>query len=152
MADVVHRIGIQARPAEVFAAAASLEGLGGWWTRQVEGSTAAGGEITFTFSKPDGGVIDQMVMKVARLVDGERVEWQCLAGPDEWLTTTIEFVLAEEDGMTILTFAQRGWAEAGAFYSHCSMKWATFLLSLRSFVETGRGAPSPDDLKIDNWN
>jgi hypothetical protein len=32
------------------------------------------------------------------------------------------------------------------------MKWATFLLSLRALLETGKGKPSPDDLKIDNWN
>jgi hypothetical protein len=32
------------------------------------------------------------------------------------------------------------------------MKWATFLLSLRDYVETGKGKPSPHDLKIDNWN
>jgi len=32
------------------------------------------------------------------------------------------------------------------------MKWATFLLSLREYVETGTGKPSPHDLKIDNWN
>jgi hypothetical protein len=29
---------------------------------------------------------------------------------------------------------------------------ATFLLSLRALTETGKGKPSPDDLKIDNWN
>jgi len=32
------------------------------------------------------------------------------------------------------------------------MKWATFLLSLRALAETGKGKPSPGDLKIDNWN
>jgi hypothetical protein len=36
--------------------------------------------------------------------------------------------------------------------AHCSMKWATFLLSLRELLETGAGKPSPNDLKIDNWN
>jgi hypothetical protein len=36
--------------------------------------------------------------------------------------------------------------------AHCSMKWATFMLSLRELVETGKGRPSPVDLKIDNWN
>ena len=36
--------------------------------------------------------------------------------------------------------------------AHCSMKWATFLLSLRKLVETGQGAPAPDDLEIGNWN
>jgi hypothetical protein len=32
------------------------------------------------------------------------------------------------------------------------MKWAVFLLSLRDYIETGKGKPSPHDLKIDNWN
>ena len=32
------------------------------------------------------------------------------------------------------------------------MKWATFLLSLREYVQTGAGRPSPNDLKIDDWN
>jgi hypothetical protein len=32
------------------------------------------------------------------------------------------------------------------------MKWATFLLSLRKLAETGKGEPSPNDMKIDNWN
>jgi hypothetical protein len=32
------------------------------------------------------------------------------------------------------------------------MKWAVFLLSLREYVETGKGKPSPYDVKIDNWN
>jgi len=32
------------------------------------------------------------------------------------------------------------------------MKWATFLLSLKEFVEAGKGRPAPADVKIDNWN
>ena len=35
---------------------------------------------------------------------------------------------------------------------HCSTKWAIFLMSLKALVETGKGAPNPDDVKIDNWN
>jgi len=54
--------------------------------------------------------------------------------------------------MTVLLFGHRNWREPIEFTAHCSMKWAVFLLSLRDFVETGKGRPSPDDLKIDNWN
>ena len=36
--------------------------------------------------------------------------------------------------------------------AHCSTKWATFLLSLRDLVETGKGKPAPADLKISNWH
>jgi hypothetical protein len=32
------------------------------------------------------------------------------------------------------------------------MKWGTFMLSLKDLVETGEGRPSPNDIKIDNWN
>jgi hypothetical protein len=32
------------------------------------------------------------------------------------------------------------------------MKWATFMLSLKDLVETGKGKPSPNDITIDNWN
>ena len=35
---------------------------------------------------------------------------------------------------------------------HCSTKWAIFLMSLKSLVETGTGAAFPNDTKIDNWN
>jgi len=38
------------------------------------------------------------------------------------------------------------------FMHHCSTKWATFMLSLKQLVETGKGAPSPDDVQISNWH
>jgi len=54
--------------------------------------------------------------------------------------------------LTIVLFAHKNWREAVEFYAHCSMKWATFLLSLKEFVEAGKGRPAPADVKIDNWN
>lgn len=38
------------------------------------------------------------------------------------------------------------------FMHHCSTKWAIFLMSLKSLLETGKGMPNPNDIKIDNWN
>ena len=35
---------------------------------------------------------------------------------------------------------------------HCSTKWAIFLMSLKSLVETGKGQPSPDDVTIGDWH
>jgi hypothetical protein len=35
---------------------------------------------------------------------------------------------------------------------HSSTKWAIFLMSLKSLLGTGKGAPNPNDIKIDNWN
>ena len=35
---------------------------------------------------------------------------------------------------------------------HYSMKWAVYLLSLKALVETGKGSPSPDDVRITDWD
>jgi hypothetical protein len=81
-----------------------------------------------------------------------RASWRVKEGPSEWIGTDIEFDLKEEGGQTTVLFGHRNWKEPVEFMAHCSMKWATFMLSLRDLVETGKGRPSPIDLKIDNWN
>jgi hypothetical protein len=94
----------------------------------------------------------KMVMKVEELNAPKYVRWQCIEGPDDWVGTDITFQLSQQDNQTIVLFGHRNWREAVEFTSHCSMKWAVFLLSLREYVETGKGKPQPHDLKIDNWN
>ena len=93
-----------------------------------------------------------MELEVAELIPARSVRWRVKSGPPEWVGTDVTFSLAEEGDQTIVVFGHRNWREAVEFTAHCSMKWATFLLSLRELVETGRGQPAPDDLKIDNWN
>lgn len=38
--DIVHRVGIQASPAQVYAALATTEGLSAWWTEDTRGQPA----------------------------------------------------------------------------------------------------------------
>lgn len=152
MHHITHRIGIKAPATLVFQALSTLEGLGGWWTEDVSGNPAVGGNIEFAFRTPSGELLGKMVMEVRELSQPHVVRWHCIAGSKDWMGTDITFELTEQDNVTILIFGHRNWREANEFSAHCSMKWATFLLSLRAFVETGKGRPSPDDLKIDNWN
>ena len=56
------------------------------------------------------------------------------------------------DEYSIVLFKHEDWKEPVEFMHHCSTKWAIFLMSLKSLLETGAGAPSPNDVKIDNWN
>jgi hypothetical protein len=91
-------------------------------------------------------------MEVRELNPSKSVRWLCVAGPEEWVGTEISFDLSEQDGQIIILFGHKNWREAVEFTAHCSTKWAVFLLSLRQYVETGKGSPSPNDLKIDNWN
>lgn len=151
MPDIIHRIGIKAPVAKVREALTTISGLAGWWTEETKGEAKVGGKITFTFRSPAGEMVGEMVMEATEST-AARAAWRCIDGPPDWIGTTFTFDLTEQDGMVILLFGHRGWAEASESMAHCSMKWAVFLLSLRSLVETGKGRPSPGDLKIDNWN
>ena len=93
-----------------------------------------------------------MTMEVKALDQNKKVQWRCTSGPEEWVGTDVIFTLSQDDNQTIVLFGHKNWRDANEFTAHCSMKWATFLLSLRELVETGTGKPSPNDIKIDNWN
>jgi len=152
MVDIIHRIGIKSPQTQVYGALTSLVGLANWWTEEVLGDCQPGGKIEFYFRTKTGELLGKMVMQVQELNGHDEVKWRCVDGPAEWIGTDITFQLSEQDNQTILLFGHRNWHEAVEFTSHCSMKWAVFLLSLREYVETGKGKPSPHDLKIDNWN
>ena len=151
MPDIIHRVGIRAPASAVYDAIATTGGVAGWWTEETTGDARVGGTITVCF-RDHGVEKGRMEMEVVRLDPGREVQWRVRTGPEEWIGTDVTFALREEGGYTIVLFGHRGWREAAEFMAHCSMKWATFLLSLRALVETGRGSPSPGDLKIDDWN
>ena len=152
MVDIIHRIGIRASAGQVYKALSTIQGLANWWTEEVEGDENIGGRVKFTFRSETGDIKGQMVMEIQQLNAQQTVRWQCVDGPVEWIGTEITFDLSQQDDQIIIIFGHRNWREPIEFMAHCSMKWAVFLLSLREYVETGKGKPSPRDVKIDNWN
>ena len=153
MADIIHRIGIKAPAAKVYRALATIKGVAGWWTKETLGASKKGGTLIFRFRDGDGQIMGEMHGKVAELKANHRVRWRVLDGPPDWIGTDLTFDLSRgEGGQTIVIFGHRGWKKSTESMAHCSMKWATFLLSLRQLVQTGKGRPAPDDLKIDDWN
>ena len=152
MVDIIHRVGIKAPASKVFAALSTIDGLAGWWTTATTGSPEVGGDIAFRFQTETGAEIGGFDMDVLELTPEQKVRWRVKAGPDEWVETDIEFTLSRQDDYTIVLFGHRHWREEVEFMAHCSTKWATFLLSLRDFVETGKGQPAPTDLKVSNWH
>jgi uncharacterized protein YndB with AHSA1/START domain len=141
--DILHRIGIESSVDDVYAALTTVDGLAGWWTKD---TSAVGGVLQFRFI-PGG-----FDMKVVELHPGKRVLWQVVDGPEEWVGTTVRWDLSQEGDYAIVLFAHEGWAQPVEFMYHCSTKWATFLMSLKALVETGQGAPAPDDVRISNWH
>src|SRR5215207_3539785 len=150
MVDILHRIGVTSSPDDVYSALTTIDGLSAWWTEDTKGDGNVGGVIQFRFDgAPDPGGFD---MKVLEAQPRERVLWEVVDGPEEWVGTQIGFELKEEDGFTIVLFSHQGWKEPVEFMYHCSTKWATFLMSLKELIETGKGEPAPNDVKISNWH
>ncbi len=150
--SIVHRLGINAPIAKVYEALSTINGIADWWTREVTGESKVGGNIQVRFLSIEGVELGSMNMKVVSLVPNQLVQWRFESGPDLWIGTDVTFTLKQEGEVTIVLFCHSNWRETAEFTAHCSMKWATFLLSLKQLVEAGYGKPSPDDLKIDNWN
>src|SRR6185437_2327689 len=146
MVDILHRIGVVSSPDEVYAALTTVDGLAAWWTQDTDGEGELGGVLRFRF--PVGG----FDMKVLEASPGELVLWQVVEGPAEWIGTRVRFDLKQEDGYTIVLFRHEGWSEPVEFMYHCSTKWATFLMSLKRLLETGKGEPAPNDVQISNWH
>ena len=148
MVDILHRVGIKSSSlAGVYKALTRREGLSGWWTNNTQGEgNKVGGVLQFRFG---AGGFD---IKVIELHSPTHVLWEVVEGPEEWIGTKINWELSRDGDYTIVLFKHLGWKEPVEFMHHCSTKWAVFLMSLKSLLETGKGAPDPNDTKIDNWN
>ncbi len=150
--DIIHRVGIKAPASKVYEAISTVDGIAGWWTKDTSGTSQIGKKIVVRFFSPDQKELGAMTMEVKALDAGKRVQWTFVEGPEEWIGTDATFDLQQEGDYTIVLFGHRNWREAVEFTAHCSMKWAIFMLSLKELIETGKGKPSPHDVKIDNWN
>ncbi|MGA2891374.1 MAG: SRPBCC domain-containing protein [Xanthobacteraceae bacterium] len=146
MVDILHKVGVKASSLDaVYQALTTREGLAAWWTSDTQGDGKVGGALKFRFG--NGG----FDMKVLELAPPKRVLWQVVEGPEEWVGTKISFDLRQEGDWTIILFKHEGWKAPVEFMHHCSTKWAVFLLSLKSLLEAGKGAPWPNEIKLDSW-
>lgn len=145
MPDIRHRVAIAAPPDQVYEAIATPEGISQWWTRDgVRGESREGSQLQFFFGQPEPAA----VVDIGRLDPAGQVCWRCVGGADEWVGTTLTFDLKDAGGETVVLFTHAGWGSPSEFMAHCSARWAYFLLSLKAYLETGKGTPSPDDLKF----
>jgi len=139
MPDILHRVGIKSTPKKVFEALTTINGLSHWWIVNTRGKAKQGGKILFGFAD----------MRVVELKTDKLVKWKCVRGPKEWVGTDLTFQLRGEKDQTVVLFTHANWKKPVEFMYHCSTKWATFLLSLKDWLERDEGRPSPYDIKLD---
>lgn len=145
MPDIRYRVVISAPLKSVYEAVATTEGISEWWTRDgVRGESSEGSKVEFYFGSPEPAA----VMEVTQLNPDGHVGWHCVEGADEWIGTKLTFDLTHKDNETVVMFSHADWRDPSEFMAHCSARWAYFLLSMKSLLETGKGTPFPEDLKF----
>ena len=141
MATIYHQIGIKTSLQKTFNAVSTLDGISSWWTTTT-GAPALDGELNFHFGE------HCIYTKVTALEKDASIEWTVLGEAGEWLDTRICFNLEKTNEQTLINFEHNNWQKTTPMFSHCSTKWAVFLLSLKDYLETGTGRPFPDDIQI----
>ena len=133
-----------ASPARTYEALASPGGDNGWWTTDGDVVSGPGRLLRLNWSPSDYVVFRVDVADAPR-----ELRWTCVAQhdaslprPDEWLDTTLVFVLAPDGAGTLARFEHIGLAPALDCYDACAGGWDFFLRrSVRQLVELGRGIP-----------
>lgn len=139
MADILHQLTIKASPRQVYQAITQQEGLASWWTRKCKAEAQVGTIAEFFFV--DGKVRFQM--RIEELDPNRGVRWYCLGDDPEWKDTKLAFELKPHDDGMLLRFSHRDWASTEGIFAMCNYDWAHYLTSLKSYLETGEGMPSP---------
>jgi uncharacterized protein YndB with AHSA1/START domain len=142
MTEINHQIGVNAQPKAVYDALTKENGLANWWTQETKADTHVGGTIKFRF----GGMGPDV--KITELTPNHRVSWEVVEGMPEWLGTKISFDIKPDEKQTLILFSHSNWKKATGYSAQCNTKWATYLLSLKEYLEAGKGRPYPNDVAI----
>jgi uncharacterized protein YndB with AHSA1/START domain len=160
MPNIRHELIIGAPAGKVYDAVTSQEGLSAWWTPGVKAKAERDSIAHFPF-----GPEYFKEMKIVELDPPNRVKWNCLAGEDEWVGTTISFEIRSgdresllrsrpeargqiqqqsgPDAQTLLVFNHDDWKAYTPMFAECNYTWGRFLRSLKLYCETGKGRPWP---------
>jgi uncharacterized protein YndB with AHSA1/START domain len=143
MPDILHFVKIHASPERVYQAITTAEGIRSWWTRDADLGPEVGGVGEFRFLSYGPEYVTRV--RIDELKQSSHVGWKTLSSfRPEWSGTSMSFDLREEGGDTVLLFAHRNFAQADERYAQTNTGWAYYLVSLQQFLQTGKGAPSPD--------
>ncbi len=145
MATIYHQVGIKAPVENIYRALTTLDGVSAWWA-PATGGCNINDQLAFHFGP------HQVTMQIMESSKNRRVVWKNIDSEGEWKHTLFNFDLQPGDDQVMVNFSHSNWAEVTELFTHCSTKWAVFMLSLKDYVETGTGKPFPQDIAINHSN
>lgn len=112
---------------------AEARGFEQWWAEDVTSESEALLSLGF-FNR-------STVYRLRRLqaLPG-KVAWRCESG-EEWLNTTLTFLLSSGGSSVLLDFAHAGWHEETPYFSSCNTTWGALMFRLKAAAEGRRPGP-----------
>jgi len=144
MADILHRLSIDAPPERLQELVATPAGIERWWTGHTVAADA--GTLRFCFGGPDAAAAVEITEETP-----EQIVWRVVEGPPDWIGTDITFTLRPTGEGTTLLFSHAGWRETGEFMANCSSEWASYLIGLKAGAEGGSFTPYPAG-QVSRWS
>jgi uncharacterized protein YndB with AHSA1/START domain len=143
MANILHNVTIKGPASQVFKAVSTPQGLDNWWTSSCEATPAQNAEYKLGF----GPGYDWSAIASKWVPDSE-FELELIDADDDWRGTRMRFELAENNGVTDVTFSHLGWPEANEHYRVSCFCWAMYLRLLKRYLEFGEVVPYADRLNV----
>jgi uncharacterized protein YndB with AHSA1/START domain len=145
MPEIMHLIKIRAAQDKIYQAVSTAEGIRNWWTRDAALDPEIGGSGEFGFY----GHRMVITVKVAESTPPGHLVWDGISSTGGAFDgTTISFDLKSEEGITALLFAHRGFKAGANNIASATTRWGFYLLSLKRYLETGKGTPNPEDTEL----
>jgi uncharacterized protein YndB with AHSA1/START domain len=139
MPAIVNEFTIEAAPGRAWDALTRPEEIARWWTDDLSATPEVGTLAEFRFRQ--GTFVIQF--EVAELDQDEKVRWITRQGPatGHWAGTSVTWQLTPVHNGTWVVFNHDGFAQADERYEITRAWWEHFLVSLKSYLETGKGTP-----------
>lgn len=140
MAAIVIERTIATAPERVFQALTQSDGIGHWWTNDLNIKPEVGSLAEFRFG--EWGEF-RLRFEIAEL-DCEQIRWLARpGGPSHWAGTSVTWRLIPLQNGTKVSFTHEGFAQQvdEAYLGPVRGNWNYFLDSLKSYLETGKGTP-----------
>jgi uncharacterized protein YndB with AHSA1/START domain len=145
MPEIMHLIKIRAAQDKVYRTVSMAEGIRNWWTRDAVLDPKVGGAGEFGFYDHRMAI----KVKVDELTPPGHVAWDVISSTGgSFDGTNISFDLKSEEGITSLLFTHRGFKAGGKNIASATTRWGFYLLSLKRYLETGKGTPNPEDTEL----
>ncbi len=128
----------------MFRAISTPEGLREWWATSADGEVVEGGTLNLVFDR-----LTTLKFRYDQIVPPTKLVISCFDSFKSWDKTQLVFEIEEREGQVFLTHTHQNIPDGDMeSLSYFSTKWTVYLLSLKQYLETGKGTPYPNEPKL----